>query len=198
MAIRRRSTPAEQGRSIRCRAARQSVLAKSPYGSFGKHVLTEPFADLGRGGDAPGWRVGAWDENLLQGSSPADPVPQVVGITVHLTFARRAVRAGHLGPVRGATVILGGIHVNSLADEAAPHADAISLGDGVQTWPAILRDVERGALRRATRGDVRPRGRPRPVAVLLGSMPAAAFLWMTSVVASARLPQPAKVPRSRH
>ncbi len=29
------------------------------------------------------------DENLLQGPPPADPVPQVVGITVHLTFARR-------------------------------------------------------------------------------------------------------------
>ena len=29
----------------------------------------------------------------------------------------------------------------------AAHADAISVGDGVQTWGAILRDVERGALR---------------------------------------------------
>ena len=31
-----------------------------------------------------------WDENLLQGPPPCEPLPQVVGITVHLTFARRA------------------------------------------------------------------------------------------------------------
>lgn len=54
----------------------------------------------------------------------------------------------------------------------APHADAISVGDGVQTWPAILRDVERGTLGRryeagfdrsfdldpAPRRDLLPRG----------------------------------------
>ncbi len=42
-------------------------------------------------GATPGnWRVRYWDENLLQGPPPAEPCPQVVGITVHLTFARRA------------------------------------------------------------------------------------------------------------
>jgi len=36
-------------------------------------------------------------------------------------------------------VMLGGLHVLSCPEEAAPHADAI--GDGVQLWLTILRDV---------------------------------------------------------
>ena len=121
--------------------------AKSPYGSFGKHVLTPSLSLTSiAAATPPGWRVRYWDENLLQGAPPADPVPQVVGITVHLTFARRAYELAAWYRAKGATVVLGGMHVNSLPDEVAPHADAISLGDGVPTWPAILRDVERGTL----------------------------------------------------
>lgn len=35
-------------------------------------------------------RIQYWDENLLDGRPPFNPIPQVVGITVHLTFAARA------------------------------------------------------------------------------------------------------------
>jgi radical SAM superfamily enzyme YgiQ (UPF0313 family) len=122
--------------------------AKSPFGSFGKHVLTPSLALTSvAAATPPGWRVRCWDENLLQGPPPADPLPQVVGITVHLTFARRAYELAAWYRARGSTVVLGGMHVNSCPAEALPHADAISVGDGVQTWPAILRDVERGTLR---------------------------------------------------
>ncbi len=47
---------------------------------------------------------------------------------------------------RGAKVIFGGLHVLSCPDECAPHADALALGDGVQLWPRILRDVEANCL----------------------------------------------------
>jgi radical SAM superfamily enzyme YgiQ (UPF0313 family) len=40
------------------------------------------------------------------------------------------------------------LHVLSCPDEAAAHADAIAIGEGVQLWPEILRDVERGTLKR--------------------------------------------------
>src|SRR4029078_3766312 len=65
--------------------------AKDVNDSFGKHVLTPTLAltSLARA-TPPGWRIRYWDENLLQGPPPLDPVPQVVGITVHLTFARPA------------------------------------------------------------------------------------------------------------
>ena len=64
---------------------------KDPHASFGKHVLTPSLALTSlAGATPPDWTVRYWDENLLQGPPPAEPFPQVVGITVHLTFARRA------------------------------------------------------------------------------------------------------------
>ena len=45
-------------------------------------------------------------------------------------------------------VALGGLHVTSLPDEAAAHADAIFLGPGEQTFPAFLADLRAGMLRR--------------------------------------------------
>ena len=70
-----------------------------------------------------------------------EPFPQVVGITVHLTFARRAYELARWFRERGATVIFGGLHVLSCPEEAAPHADALAIGDGVQLWPSILKDI---------------------------------------------------------
>jgi radical SAM superfamily enzyme YgiQ (UPF0313 family) len=48
---------------------------------------------------------------------------------------------------RGATVVLGGIHVSLLPEEARPHADSIVVGFAEQTWPQLLRDWCAGHLR---------------------------------------------------
>ena len=65
---------------------------KDANASFGKHVLTPTLALTSFAATTPShWRVEYWDENLLDGRPPFRPMPQVVGITVHLTFARRAV-----------------------------------------------------------------------------------------------------------
>jgi radical SAM superfamily enzyme YgiQ (UPF0313 family) len=93
------------------------------------------------------WEVRYWDENLLQGPPPGDPVPEVVGITVHLTFARRAYELARWFRARGSIVVFGGLHVLSCPEECAAHADAIAIGDGVQTWPEILGDIEKGCLK---------------------------------------------------
>lgn len=50
-------------------------------------------------------------------------------------------------------VVLGGLHVTVLPDEAAQHADAIVLGDAEPVWPDVLRDAERNALRPRYRAD---------------------------------------------
>src|SRR5512134_1580409 len=122
--------------------------AKDPHASFGKHVLTPTLALTSLAGATPAdWTVAYWDENLLQGAPPLAPFPHVVGITVHLTFARRAYELARWFRERGALVVLGGLHVLSCPAEAAPHADAIALGEGTRVWPEILRDAERGALR---------------------------------------------------
>ena len=120
---------------------------KDPQASFGKHVLTPTLALTSLAAATPThWRVAYWDENLLHGAPPAEPAPEVVGISVHLTFARRAFELASWYRARGSKVILGGLHVQSCPGECAPHADALALGDGVQLWPRILADVEAGRL----------------------------------------------------
>jgi radical SAM superfamily enzyme YgiQ (UPF0313 family) len=70
--------------------------------------------------------------------------PDLVVIQVYITNARRAYRLADLYRSRGAFVALGGLHVTSLPDEAAPHADAVFLGPGEQTFPKFLDDFRAG------------------------------------------------------
>lgn len=158
--------------------------AKDPHASFGKHVLTPSLALTSvAAATPPGWTVAYWDENLLQGPPPHDPLPAVVGITVHLTFARRAYDLARWYRERGCTVVMGGLHVVSCPEEVRPHADVLALGDGVQLWPEILRDHDRGALR-----PVYEAGFARPYALDPGPrrdlLPRDGFLTTTSVIAT--------------
>lgn len=157
---------------------------KDPHASFGKHVLTPSLALTSIAGATPdGWRVDYHDENLLKQAPPTDPCPEVVGITVHLTFARRAYELARFYRELGAKVVLGGLHALSCPEELLSHADAVAIGDGVQLWPRILRDVETGTLREEYRADYsRPyREDPAPRRELL---PRRDFLTTTSLIAT--------------
>lgn len=157
---------------------------KDPHASFGKHVLTPTLALTSlAGATPPEWRLQYWDENLLQGRAPHDPMPQVVGITVHLTFAKRAYELAAWYRSRGSLVVLGGLHVLSCPEEALPHADALAVGDGVQLWPVILRDVELGHLksRYDATYETAYRDDPAPRRTLL---PRGSFLTSTSLIAT--------------
>ena len=70
--------------------------------------------------------------------------PDLVIIQVYITNARRAYALADHYRARGAFVALGGLHVTSLPDEAAAHADAIFLGPGEQTFPQFLVDYRGG------------------------------------------------------
>src|SRR6476646_7550051 len=64
---------------------------KDPHASFGKHVLTPTLALTSFAATTPEhWEVRYWDENLLDGRPPFQPMTEVVGITVHLPFEKRA------------------------------------------------------------------------------------------------------------
>jgi radical SAM superfamily enzyme YgiQ (UPF0313 family) len=130
--------------------------AKDVNASFGKHVLTPTLALTSiAAATPPGWQVRYWDENLLQGPPPLAPLPAVVGITVHLTFAARAYELGAWFRAHGCVVVMGGLHALSCPDEVEAHADAIAIGNGVPTWPRILADVEAGRLQKRYQAEYR-------------------------------------------
>ena len=84
-----------------------------------------------------------------------DDEPDLVVIQVYITNAYRAYRIADHYRARGAYVVLGGLHVTSLPDEAAPHADTIFLGPGEHTFPAFLRDLASGTPQRRYQSPVR-------------------------------------------
>ena len=108
---------------------------KDPRASFGKHVLTPTLALTSIAAATPAhWQVRCWDENLLQGAPPCDPPPQVVGITVHLTFARRAYQLAAWYRAQGARVILGGLRhlrYRLRLEQAAAHGGGACVTPGV-------------------------------------------------------------------
>lgn len=71
--------------------------------------------------------------------------PDLVVIQVYITNAYRAYSIADHYRKRGAFVCLGGLHVTSLPDEAARHADAIFVGPGEQTFPRFLEDFRHGS-----------------------------------------------------
>lgn len=84
-----------------------------------------------------------------------DDEPDLVVIQVYITSAQRAYRIADHYRSRGAYVALGGLHVTSLPEEAAAHADTIFLGPGEDIWPAFLEDYRAGHPAKVYRSKVR-------------------------------------------
>ncbi len=70
--------------------------------------------------------------------------PDVVCIQVYITNAYRAYAIADHYRAKGSFVILGGLHVTSLPDEAALHADCIVLGPAEDAFPRLLSDLRQG------------------------------------------------------
>jgi len=71
-----------------------------------------------------------------------DDEPDLVVIQVYITSAYRAYEIADRYRVKGAYVCLGGLHVTSLPDEAARHANTIFIGPGEDIWPVFLKDFK--------------------------------------------------------
>jgi radical SAM superfamily enzyme YgiQ (UPF0313 family) len=81
--------------------------------------------------------------------------PDLVVIQVYITSAFRAYRLADHYRDKGAHVALGGLHVTSLPEEAAAHADSVFLGPGEDTWPQFLADFRAGRPQKVYRSRVR-------------------------------------------
>jgi radical SAM superfamily enzyme YgiQ (UPF0313 family) len=73
-----------------------------------------------------------------------DDSPDLVVIQVYITNAYRAYAIADHYRQKGVFVILGGLHVTSLPEEAREHADVIFLGPGEETFPLFLKEFRAG------------------------------------------------------
>jgi radical SAM superfamily enzyme YgiQ (UPF0313 family) len=99
-----------------------------------------------------------------EGFDPEAAQADLVGISVITNQAPWAYRTAERLRRRDIKVILGGMHITSLPDEARGRADAIVTGECEQIWRGILDDAEKGRLKPEYQGGLPPLdGLPRPV-----------------------------------
>jgi hypothetical protein len=79
---------------------------------------------------------------------PVDEHWDLVGITVMTATAPRAYCLADDFRVRGVRVVLGGVHVSVMPEEASGHADAVVVGEAEAVWARILEDAEANRLER--------------------------------------------------
>src|SRR5438132_3421128 len=65
-----------------------------------------------------------------------------VAISSFSAQIKEAYELADLYRAAGTKVILGGLHVSALPDEAAAHADAIVIGEGEPLWPRVVDDLQ--------------------------------------------------------
>jgi len=84
-----------------------------------------------------------------------DDTPDLVVIQVYITNAYRAYKIADHYRAKGCFVVLGGLHVTSLPDEAKEHADAIFVGPGEETFPEFLKDFKQNTVKKRYFSSVR-------------------------------------------
>ena len=128
--------------------------AKSPFWRPIKYSLFPPLGLASLAG-----YLAEDDEVVLQDEHvetlDLDDEPDLVVIQVYITSARRAYEIADHYRRQGIHVALGGLHVTSLPDEAAVHADTVFLGPGEDTWPAFLQDFRAGQAKKIYRSQIR-------------------------------------------
>ena len=71
----------------------------------------------------------------------------LVGITCNTAYAFLAYEIADEFCRRGVPVVLGGYHPSALPEEAKMHADSVVIGEAEETWPQLLKDMEKGKLK---------------------------------------------------
>ncbi len=95
-------------------------------------------------------RVTVENENV--GPVDLNDSPDIVGISVTVDVLPRAVEIARSYRSRGIPVVAGGIHVTTAADTIPEDAfDALCIGAAEGTWPEIMADLARGALKKRYR-----------------------------------------------
>ena len=83
--------------------------------------------------------VELFDDRMEQ--IPYDSYTEMVAITVETFTAKRSYEIASEYRKRGVPVILGGMHVKLIPEEAALYADSILIGDAESVWLTVIEDL---------------------------------------------------------
>ena len=97
-----------------------------------------------------------WDVEILDARvKPVDydAKADLVGITGFTAEMPGAYEIADNFRKKGVKVVMGGIHVSALPDEALQHADAVVIGEAELVWHKLLLDFKRGELKQKYKAD---------------------------------------------
>ncbi|MEK6599049.1 MAG: radical SAM protein [Deltaproteobacteria bacterium] len=97
-----------------------------------------------------------WDVEILDARvKPVDydAKADLVGITGFTAEMPGAYEMADNFRKKGVKVVMGGVHVSALPDEALQHADAVVIGEAELVWHKLLLDFKRGELKQKYKAD---------------------------------------------
>lgn len=97
----------------------------------------------------PDWEVSIADEKV-EGIDYKQHV-DLVGITAMTPAVTRAYEIADAFRERGVKVVMGGMHVSKLPEEALHHCDAVVIGEAETLWPGLLEDFKKGEMKKMYR-----------------------------------------------
>ena len=99
---------------------------------------------------APGYSYKIIDENIDGVDLEPEEIKEadLIGLTVMTAQTPRAYELADRFRRMGKTVIMGGMHVSALPEEALEHSDAVVVGEAERLWPELLEDYEEGKLKK--------------------------------------------------
>jgi radical SAM superfamily enzyme YgiQ (UPF0313 family) len=77
----------------------------------------------------------------------------LVGITAFSAETPSAYEIADKFRAKGVPVVMGGVHATAMPDEALEHVDAVVIGEAEEVWETLLRDLEKGELKRKYKAD---------------------------------------------
>lgn len=126
----------------------EAKIHKLHFGSFSRSFREAPLTATILAALVPeelSYEITLIDESIQK--VPLNKTFDVVAISVITGTAYRAYELADHYRQTGAIIILGGVHVTLLPNEAAKHADTIVVGFAEKTWPQLLYDLEKGLLK---------------------------------------------------
>ena len=98
-----------------------------------------------------------WDVEILDARvKPVDYNAQadIVGITGLTSEMPSVYEIADNFRKKGVKVVMGGVHVSALPDEALKHADSIVIGEAELVWDKLLEDFKKGELKQRYQADL--------------------------------------------
>ncbi|MBY5992642.1 B12-binding domain-containing radical SAM protein [Ferrimonas balearica] len=122
------------------------VCQPSPFKQYKAYMSSPPQSLFALAAATPeGHNITLVDETL--GESLDDRGYDLIALVSSTPDVQRAYRLADTLRARGRAVVLCGLHVTALPEEAASHADAVLLGEAEISWPQLLADHQQGALK---------------------------------------------------